>query len=412
MKRRVVVTGMGAITPIGLNVEDFWQSIKEGRHGFAPITRFDTSEYQCHIAAEVKGFEGKNFMDFKAAKRMELFSQYAVAAAKEALLDSGIHMEEEDPYRVGCAIGSGIGSLQAMEREHKKLLEKGPNRVNPLLVPMMISNMAAGNVSIQFGLKGKSINSVTACATGTNTIGEAFRSIQYGETDIMVSGGAESSVTPVGIAGFTALTALSTEENPDKCSLPFDKNRSGFVMGEGAAVVILEELAHAKARGAKIYGEVVGYGCSSDAYHITSPEESGAGAARAMTNAIEDAGLQPEDILYINAHGTGTHHNDLFETRAIKLAFGSHAENLKINSTKSMIGHLLGAAGAIEFVTCIKELEEGYLHKTAGYTTPDEEIDLDYCKEAVTGEFKYALSNSLGFGGHNASLLLAKYSED
>ena len=412
MKRRVVVTGMGAITPIGLNVEDFWQSIKEGSHGFAPITRFDTSEYKCHIAAEVKGFEGKNFMDFKAAKRMELFSQYAVAAAKEALLDSGIHMEEEDPYRVGCAIGSGIGSLQAMEREHKKLLEKGPNRVNPLLVPMMISNMAAGNVSIQFGLKGKSINSVTACATGTNTIGEAFRSIQYGETDIMVSGGAESSVTPVGIAGFTALTALSTEENPDKCSLPFDKNRSGFVMGEGAAVVILEELAHAKARGAKIYGEVVGYGCSSDAYHITSPEESGAGAARAMTNAIEDAGLQPEDILYINAHGTGTHHNDLFETRAIKLAFGSHAENLKINSTKSMIGHLLGAAGAIEFVTCIKELEEGYLHKTAGYTTPDEEIDLDYCKEAVTGEFKYALSNSLGFGGHNASLLLAKYSED
>ncbi len=412
MKRRVVVTGMGAITPIGLNVEDFWQSIKEGRHGFAPITRFDTSEYKCHIAAEVKGFEGKNFMDFKAAKRMELFSQYAVAAAKEALLDSGIHMEEEDPYRVGCAIGSGIGSLQAMEREHKKLLEKGPNRVNPLLVPMMISNMAAGNVSIQFGLKGKSINSVTACATGTNTIGEAFRSIQYGETDIMVSGGAESSVTPVGIAGFTALTALSTEENPDKCSLPFDKNRSGFVMGEGAAVVILEELAHAKARGVKIYGEVVGYGCSSDAYHITSPEESGAGAARAMTNAIEDAGLQPEDIFYINAHGTGTHHNDLFETRAIKLAFGSHAENLKINSTKSMIGHLLGAAGAIEFVTCIKELEEGYLHKTAGYTTPDEEIDLDYCKEAVTGEFKYALSNSLGFGGHNASLLLAKYSED
>lgn len=412
MKRRVVVTGMGAITPIGLNVEDFWQSVKEGKLGFAPITRFDASEYKCHIAAEVKGFEGKNFMDFKAAKRMELFSQYAVAAAKEALLDSGIHMEEEDPYRVGCAIGSGIGSLQAMEREHKKLMEKGPNRVNPLLVPMMISNMAAGNVSIQFGLKGKSINSVTACATGTNTIGEAFRSIQYGEADIMVSGGTESSITPVGISGFTALTALSTVDDPEKCSLPFDKNRSGFVMGEGAAVVILEELAHAKARGAKIYGEVVGYGCSSDAYHITSPEESGEGAARAMTNAIEDAGIQKEDVCYINAHGTGTHHNDLFETRAIKLAFGSHAEKLKINSTKSMIGHLLGAAGAIEFVTCVKELEEGYLHKTAGYTTPDEEIDLDYCKEAVMGDFKYALSNSLGFGGHNASLLLAKYMEN
>lgn len=412
MKRRVVVTGMGAITPIGLNVEEFWQSVKEGRLGFAPITRFDASGYKCSIAAEVKGFEGKNFMDFKAAKRMETFSQYAVAAAKEALADSGIHMEEEDPYRVGCAIGSGIGSLQAMEREHKKLLEKGPNRVNPLLVPMMISNMAAGNVSIQFGLKGKSINSVTACATGTNTIGEAFRSIQYGEADVMAAGGTESSVTPVGIAGFTALTALSSEEDPAKCSLPFDKNRSGFVMGEGAAVVILEELAHAKARGAHIYAEVVGYGCSSDAYHITSPEESGAGAARAMTNAIEDAGVKAEDVLYINAHGTGTHHNDLFETRAIKLAFGSHAKNLKINSTKSMIGHLLGAAGAIEFVTCVKELQEGYLHKTAGYTTPDEEMDLDYCKEAATGDFKYALSNSLGFGGHNASLLLAKYMEN
>lgn len=412
MKRRVVVTGMGAITPVGLNVEEFWQSVKEGGLGFAPITRFDTSGYKCRIAAEVKGFEGRNFMDFKAAKRMELFSQYAVAAAKEALLDSGLRMEEEDPYRVGCAIGSGIGSLQAMEREYKKLLEKGPNRVNPLFVPVMISNMAAGNVSIQFGLKGKSINSVTACATGTNTIGEAFRSIQYGEADVMAAGGTESSITPLGIAGFTALTALSAVEDPEKCSLPFDKNRSGFVMGEGAAVVILEELSHAKARGAEIYGEVLGYGCSSDAYHITSPEESGEGAARAMTNAIADAGLKPEDIFYINAHGTGTHHNDLFETRAIKLAFGNHAKKLKINSTKSMVGHLLGAAGAVEFVTCVKELTEGYLHKTAGYTTPDEEMDLDYCKEAVTGDFKYALSNSLGFGGHNASLLVAKYREN
>jgi len=412
MSKRVVVTGLGAITPIGLSTEEFWQSVKEGNTGFAPITRFDASEYKCHIAAEVKGFEGKNFMDVKAAKRMELFSQYAVAAAKEALLDAGVDMEKEDPYRVGCAIGSGIGSLQAMEREHKKLLEKGPNRINPLLVPMMISNMAAGNVSIQFGLKGKSINSVTACATGTNTIGEAFRAIQYGEADIMVSGGTEGSVTPIGISGFTALTALSTVDDPAKCSLPFDKNRSGFVMGEGAAVVILEELSHAKARGARIYAEVKGYGCSSDAYHITSPEESGAGAARAMTNAIEDAGLKPEDIFYINAHGTGTHHNDLFETRAIKLAFGSHAKDLKINSTKSMVGHLLGAAGAIEFVTCVKELTEGYLHQTVGYETPDEEMDLDYCKEPATGDFTYALSNSLGFGGHNASILLGKYEEE
>ena len=409
MGRRVVVTGMGAITPTGLSVAQFWDSVKEGKTGFAPITRFDTEGFKCHIAAEVKGFDGKNFMDFKAAKRMELFSQYAVAAAKEALLDSGIDMEKEDPYRVGTAIGSGIGSLQAMEREHKKLLEKGPSRINPLLVPLMICNMAAGNVSIQFGLKGKSINCVTACATGTNTIGDAYRAVQYGEADIMAAGGCEASVTPIGIGGFTALTALSSGDDPAKCSLPFDKNRSGFVMGEGAAVVILEELEHAKARGAKIYAEVVGYGCSSDAYHITSPEETGAGAARAMTNAMEDAGVKPEEITYINAHGTATHHNDLFETRAIKLAFQEHAKNLKINSTKSMVGHLLGAAGAIEFVTCVKELQEGYLHRTVGYTTPDEELDLDYCKEAVTGDFPYALSNSLGFGGHNASLLVAKY---
>ncbi len=274
MGRRVVVTGMGAITPTGLSVAQFWDSVKEGKTGFAPITRFDTEGFKCHIAAEVKGFDGKNFMDFKAAKRMELFSQYAVAAAKEALLDSGIDMEKEDPYRVGTAIGSGIGSLQAMEREHKKLLEKGPSRINPLLVPLMICNMAAGNVSIQFGLKGKSINCVTACATGTNTIGDAYRAVQYGEADIMAAGGCEASVTPIGIGGFTALTALSSVDDPAKCSLPFDKNRSGFVMGEGAAVVILEELEHAKARGAKIYAEVVGYGCSSDAYHITSPEQA------------------------------------------------------------------------------------------------------------------------------------------
>ena len=409
MSRQVVVTGLGAITPIGLSVEEFWQSVKEGKIGFAPITKFDTSEYKCHIAAEVKGFEGKNYMDFKAAKRMELFSQYAVAAAKEAISDAKLDMEKEDPYRIGCAIGSGIGSLQAMEREHIKLLEKGPGRVNPLLVPLMITNMAAGNVSIQFGLKGKSLNVVTACATGTNSIGEAFRSIQYGEADVMAAGGTEGSVTPIGIAGFSALTALSTVDDPTKCSLPFDKNRSGFVMGEGAAVVILEELEHAKKRGAKIYAEVTGYGCTSDAYHITSPAENGEGAAKAMLSAVADAGLKPEDITYINAHGTGTHHNDLFETRAIKLAFGEHAKDIKINSTKSMVGHLLGAAGAIEFVTCVKELEEGYIHRTVGYTTPDEEIDLDYCKEAVTETFSYALSNSLGFGGHNASILLAKY---
>lgn len=409
MSRRVVVTGLGAVTPIGNNVDDFWAAVKAGKIGFDHITKFDTTDYKCHIAAELKDFNPQDFMDRKAAKRMEPFSQYAVAAAKQAIDDSGLDIEKEDPYMVGCAIGSGVGSLQAMERETQKLYEKGPNRVNPLLVPLMICNMAAGNVSIQFGLKGKSINDVTACATGTNTIGEAYRSIQYGEADVMVAGGTEGSVCPIGIAGFTALTALSTVDDPTKCSLPFDKNRSGFVMGEGAGVVILEELEHAKARGAKIYAEVVGYGCSSDAYHITSPQEDGAGAARAMTNAMSDAGVTPADVKYINAHGTGTHHNDLFETRAVKLAFGDEAANLKINSTKSMIGHLLGAAGAVEFITCVKEIQDGFIHKTVGYETPDEEIDLNYCKDSYEEPVEYALSNSLGFGGHNASILLKAY---
>lgn len=340
---------------------------------------------------------------------MELFCQYAVAATGEALKDAGIDMEKENPYRVGCAVGSGIGSLQAMEREYDKLINRGPSRVNPLLVPLMISNMAAGNVSIQFGLKGKSINVVTACATGTNSIGEAFRTIQYGDADVMVAGGTEGSITPIGIAGFCALTALSSVDDPDRCSLPFDKNRSGFVMGEGAGIVILEELEHAKERGAHIYAEVIGYGCTSDAYHITSPAEDGQGAAGAMLAAIKDGKIMPEDITYINAHGTATHHNDLFETRAIKLAFKDHAKDIHINSTKSMIGHLLGAAGAVEFVTCVKEVETGFIHKTLGYETPDEEMDLDYCKEAYKEEVPYALSNSLGFGGHNASLLIKRY---
>lgn len=409
MSRRVVVTGMGAITPVGLNVNDFWSSLKEGKHGFGTITKFNSTDYKCHVAAEVKDFDAKAFMDPKTARRMELFCQYAVAAAKEALEDSGLDMEKEDPYMAGCAVGSGIGSLQAMEREYDKLINRGPSRVNPLLVPLMISNMAAGNVSIQFGLKGKSINVVTACATGTNCIGEAFRTIQYGDADVMVAGGTESSITPIGVAGFCALTALSSVDDPDHCSLPFDKNRSGFVMGEGAGVVVLEELEHAKKRGAHIYAEVIGYGCTSDAYHITSPAEDGQGAAGAMLAAVKDGGITPEDITYINAHGTATHHNDLFETRAIKLAFGDHAKNIHVNSTKSMVGHLLGAAGAIEFVACVKEMEEGFIHKTVGYETPDEEMDLDYCKESYREDVPYALSNSLGFGGHNASILLKKY---
>lgn len=406
--RRVVVTGMGAVTPIGNSVEAFWESVKQEKIGFAPITKFDATDYKCKMAAEVKEFDPEKYMDKKAARRMELFCQYAVAAAGEAIRDAGLDMEKEDPWMVGCSIGSGTGSLQAIEREYGRLLEKGPSRVGPLFVPLMISNMAAGNVSIMFGLKGKSLNVVTACATGTNSIGEAFRAIQYGDADVMVAGGTEGAVTPVGIAGFTALTALSDSTDPARCSIPFDKDRSGFVMGEGAGVVVLEELAHARARGAHIYGEVLGYGCTADAYHITSPAEDGAGAAKAMLNALADGGLAPEKLTYINAHGTGTHHNDLFETRAIKLAFGEHAKNLKINSTKSMIGHLLGAAGAVEFIACVKELEEGFIHRTVGLRETEEEMDLNYCRESYREEVPYALSNSLGFGGHNTSILIGK----
>ncbi|MCD8220823.1 MAG: beta-ketoacyl-ACP synthase II [Clostridiales bacterium] len=410
MSRRVVITGMGAITPIGNSVDEFWNSLKEKKVGIAPITCFDTTEYKAKLAGEVKGFDPKKYMDPKAARRMERFCQFAVAAAKEALEDSGIDMTKEDPYRVGVSVGSGIGSLQTMEREHTKLVEKGPGRVNPLMVPLMISNMAAGNVSIQFGLKGKSINVVTACATGTNSIGEAFRTIQYGDADVMVAGGTEASITEIGVAGFTSLTALNTTEDPMRASIPFDKDRGGFVMGEGSGIVILESLDHALARGAKIYAEIAGYGATSDAYHITAPSEDGSGAARAMEMAIADAGLKPEDVDYVNAHGTGTPLNDAGETRAIKLALGDHAYKVKVNSTKSMIGHLLGAAGGVELITCVKSIEEGYVHATAGLIHDDPECDLDYVKgDGVAMEVNCAISNSLGFGGHNATLLVKKY---
>lgn len=409
--RRVVVTGMGAITPIGNSVEEFWNGIKEGKTGFGPITYFDTADYRCKLAAEVKDFDPAQYMDKKSARRMEQLCQFAVAAAGQAISDAGLTMEQEDPYMVGCSVGSGIGSLQAMEREYDRLKEKGPGRVGPMLVPLMISNMATGNVSIAYGLKGKSLNVVTACATGTHSIGEAYRTIQYGDADVMIAGGTESSITPIGIAGFSALTALSFSEDPERASIPFDKERNGFVMGEGSAIVVLEELEHAKRRGAKIYAELTGYGCSSDAYHITSPAEDGSGAATAMLNALKDGGVAPEELTYINAHGTSTHHNDLFETRAIKLAFGEYAYDLKINSTKSMVGHLLGAAGAVEFVTCVKEIQEGYIHRTVGLRETEEELDLNYCRDSYEEEVPYALTNSLGFGGHNASLLLKKYTE-
>ena len=411
-KTRVVVTGLGAITPVGNDVASFWQGLKDKKVGIAPITYFDTTDYKAKLAGEVKDFDPKKYMDPKAARRMEPFSQYAVAAAGEAIAQAGLDMEKEDPFRVGTSIGSGIGSLQAMEREHKKMLEKGPNRVNPLLVPMMISNMAVGNVAMHYGLKGKSINVVTACATGTNSIGEAFRSIQYGEADVMVAGGTESAITPLGMAGFAALTALSTNDDPETASRPFDKDRDGFVMGEGAGIVVLESLEHAQKRGAKILAEVVGYGGSNDAFHITSPAEDGSGAAYAMEMALKDAGIAPEKIDYINAHGTSTHHNDLFETMAVKKALGDHAYKVKINSTKSMIGHLLGAAGGVEFIACVKSIEDGFVHATAGLKESGEGCDLDYTMgEGVPMDIHYALTNSLGFGGVNASLVIKKFED-
>ena len=410
MKERVVVTGMGAITPIGNSVEEFWSGVKEGKTGFDKITYFDTEGYRATLAAQVKGFNAADYMDRKTAKRMELFCQYAVAASKEAIENAGLDMEKEDPFRVGVCVSSSIGSLQIMEKEEKRLIEKGAGRVAPLLVPMMISNMASGNVSIAFGCRGKSLNVVTACATGSHSIGEAYRSIQAGEVDVMIAGGAEAAICPIGIAGFSSLTALTSSYDPKRASIPFDKERSGFVMGEGAGVVVLESLSHAKARGAKILAEVAGYGATSDAFHITSPCEDGSGAAKSMELAMAEAGVTPKEVSYINAHGTSTHHNDLFETRAIKLAFGEEAYRVPVSSTKSMVGHLLGAAGAVEFITCVKSIEDSYIHPTVGYKVKDEECDLNYVPgEGIHGEVRVALSNSLGFGGHNATLAVKKF---
>lgn len=408
--KRVVVTGMGAITPIGNTVEDFWAAVKENKVGIGPITTFDTTDYKVKLAAEVKGFVAKEHIDFKAAKRMERFSQLAVAAAGEALAQAGLDMEKEDAYRVGVSVGAGVGSLSLLEREVLKLNEKGPSRVSPLFIPMFISNMAAGNISIYYGMKGKCIDIVTACATGSHCIGEAYRSIQCGDADVMIAGGAESCICPTGVAGFTSLTALTTSEDPARASIPFDKDRSGFVMGEGSGIVVLESIEHAKARGAHIIAEIAGYGATSDAYHITSPAEDGMGAATAMMNAMKEAGVAPEEVSYINAHGTSTHHNDLFETRAIKAALGDAAYNVPVSSTKSMVGHLLGAAGAVEFITCVKSIEDGYIHPTVGLCEADEECDLNYVPgEGLHVPVNVAMSNSLGFGGHNATLLVKKF---
>ncbi len=410
MSRRVVITGLGAITPIGNNVDEFWSAVREKKTGFGPITEFDATGYKAQLVAEVKDFNPRDYMDPKSARRMERFAQFAVVAADEAMKDSGIEMEKEDPYRVGVSVGSGVGSLQEMEREFQALLEKGPNRVAPLTVPLLIGNMAAANICMRHGIKGKSIDVVTACASGTNSIGEALRTIQRGDADVMVAGGSEACICRIGIASFCALTALTTSTDPARASIPFDRERSGFVMGEGSGIIIMEELDHALARGARIYAEVAGYGSTSDAYNLTAPLEDGSGAARAMLEAVADAGMRPEDVDYINAHGTSTPLNDVSETKAIKLAFGDHAYKLKINSTKSMIGHLLGAAGGVEAIVCAKSIEDGYVHATVGLEKDDPECDLDYCKgDGISMDVNCAISNSLGFGGHNASVLFRKY---
>lgn len=410
MKQRVVVTGMGAITPIGNNVDTFWENSKEGKCGIDFIKAFDTSNFKVKIGAEVKDFVPEDYIDKKEAKRMDRYCQLAMAAAKMAVEDSGLDLENIDKERMGVLVGSGIGGLGTIEKEYEKLLQKGPGRVSPMLIPMIISNMASGNIAIQYGAKGVCTSVVTACATGTNAIGDSFRLLQYGSADIMIAGGAEASITQLGLAGFASLTALSTSTDVTRASIPFDKERDGFVMGEGAGVLILETLEHAVKRGAKIYAEVVGYGTTCDAYHMTAPHPEGDGGARAMTLAIKDAGINNEEISYINAHGTSTPYNDKLETLAIKRVFGENAYNIPISSTKSMTGHLLGAAGAVEGIACIKALQEGFIPPTIGYKVKDEECDLDYVPNVGReADLKYTLSNSLGFGGHNASIILKKW---
>lgn len=407
---RVVVTGMGAVTPIGNNINEFWNSIKAGKVGFAPISGFDTEEYSAKLAAEVKDFNPTDYMDRKAARRMDRFSQLAVTAANEAAADADIDISQENPYRLSVMVGSGVGSLMGIEREFEKLLTKGPRKINPLTAPLVLGNMAAANIAIQLGFKGKCLDTVTACATGSNSIGEAFRSIKYGECDVAAAGGVDSSVSRFGVAAFQSLTALTPSTDPLRASIPFDKERNGFVTGEGAGVLMLESLDHAQRRGAKIYAEIIGYGATCDANHITTPMADGSGMAEAIRLAMQEAEISPEDVDYVNAHGTSTVYNDLYETVAIKRAFGKAAYKLKINSTKSMTGHLFGASGAVELITCIKSINEGYIHQTVGLKVDDPECDLDYTKgEGVHMPVNIAISNSLGFGGHNAAIAVRKF---
>ncbi len=413
MKRRVVITGMGAVSPIGNTAEEMWQSAREGRCGIGPITHFDTTNHKVKLAGEVKDLDFTPYLDKKELRRMDLFSQYAMVAAIQAWRDSGLDYEKIDPTRFGMDISSGIGGINTIETEYERGREKGFDRVSPFFVPMDISNLAAGNVAIKLGAKGMCTCVVTACAGGSNAIGDAFRMIRDGYQELMLAGGSEAAVTKLAIGGFTSMKALCESDDPTRASIPFDAERSGFVMGEGAGVLMLEEYEHARARGAKIYAEIVGYGATCDAYHITSPAPGGEGGARAMVEAVKDAGIQPEDIDYINAHGTSTSLNDKFETAAVKAAFGDHAYKLAMSSTKSMTGHLLGAAGAIEAIITARALQDGFIPATINYRTPDPECDLDIVpNEGRKAELRYAMSNSLGFGGHNASLVLKKYEEE
>ena len=409
--RRVVITGLGPITPVGIGKDRFWDSLIQGKSGIGPITRFDTSNFSTKIAAEIKDFNPEDYLDKKEAKRMDKFAQYAVAAAKLAIEDGSINLDIIDKDKLGVILGTGIGGVETIETEHSKLLNRGPNRVSPLFIPMMISNMGVAQISMYFGLKGSTMTITTACASGTHAIGEAFRMIKHGNMDMALTGGAEASITPLSIAGFCSMKALSTRNDDyDKACRPFDKERDGFIMGEGAGVLVLEELNHALSRGAKIYGEILGYGSTSDAFHITQPDPEAIGAINAMSLALKEGDVNKEEVGYINAHGTSTYFNDMLETLASKKLFEEHAYNINISSTKSMTGHLLGAAGGIEAIASILALKTSIIPPTINYYNPDEECDLNYTpNKAVERNFEYALSNSLGFGGHNACLLFKKY---
>lgn len=412
MKNRVVITGMGTVNPLGSDVSEFWSNVKKGKCGIGQIQSFDTEDYKIKTAAEVKNFDPLKYLEKREVKRLDKYSQFALYAAHQAFENSGLNKDDIDSTRFGVIVSSGVGGLQTFEKQTKTMLEKGPNRVSPYFIPMMIANMAAGNIAITFGAKGICTCIVTACAASTNAIGEAYQKIKYGNADIMMTGGAEASICKMGMAGFTSLKALSTSQDSTRASIPFDKERNGFVMGEGAGILVLENLEHAKKRNAKIYGEIIGYGASCDAYHITAPAPEGEGGKRSMQLAIQDAGINPEDISYINAHGTSTPMNDKLETAGVKGTFGDYAYKVPISSTKSMIGHLLGASGAVEAITCTKALQEGFIPATIGYQTPDPECDLDYVpNEGRKTPIKIAMSNSFGFGGHNATLIFKKWIE-